>query len=347
MKYLTSGNPIVDAMAEINISGNVTPQIWYKTILRENGKPYLLAIAILSDIVYWYRPLEVRNEENGGIVGWKKKFKSDLLQKSYRQYAELFGESLRSVEAAMKYLQSIGVITRVPRDVRMENGVMIYNVTFLQLNVDRLYELTYPFEDQVQNFVGGTTKFCTTPYNEKGEGVQTNVPGATKKCGGVPQENARGTTEFCTTNTENTTKNTAKNSINLSCQSEDGLMDIRATYEEIIKDNIEYDYLVKAEWLRKSEIDELVTLMVDTVSYDRKIMRIGGRDVPYQEIKSRFLKLKRSHIEYVLESLESNCTNIKDTYRYNLTALFNAPTTIANHYRALVNKDMYGVGNST
>ena len=167
MKYLTSGNPIVDAMGEINISGNVTPQIWYKTILRENGKPYLLAIAILSDIVYWYRPVEVRDEENGGTIGWRKRFKSDLLQKSYRQYAELFGESIRSIEAAMKYLQSIGVITRVPRDVKTENGAVLYNVTFLQLNVDKLYELTYPSEDLVQNFVGGTTKFCTTPHNEK------------------------------------------------------------------------------------------------------------------------------------------------------------------------------------
>lgn len=82
--------------------------------------------------------------------------------------------------------------------------------------------------------------------------------------------------------------------------------------------------------------------MVDTVSYDRKTIRIGGRDVPYQEVKSRFLKLKRDHIEYVLESLAANCTYIRDNYSYNLTALFNAPTTIANYYRALVNKDMYG-----
>ena len=305
MKYLTSGNPIVDAMGEINISGNVTPQIWYKTILRENGKPYLLAIAILSDIVYWYRPVEVRDEENGGTIGWRKRFKSDLLQKSYRQYAELFGESIRSIEAAMKYLQSIGVITRVPRDVKTENGAVLYNVTFLQLNVERLYELTYPSEDLVQNIAGGTT-------------------------------------EFCTTNTENTTKNTTENSINLSHENKDGLMDVRAAYEEIIKENIEYDYLVTVEWVRKDEIDELVTLMVDTVSYDRKTIRIGGRDVPYQEVKSRFLKLKRDHIEYVLESLAANCTYIRDNYSYNLTALFNAPTTIANYYRALVNKDMYG-----
>ena len=327
MKYLTSGNPIVDAMGEINISGNVTPQIWYKTILRENGKPYLLAIAILSDIVYWYRPVEVRDEENGGTIGWRKRFKADLLQKSYRQYAELFGESIRSIEAAMKYLQSIGVITRVPRDVKTENGAVLYNVTFLQLNVERLYELTYPSEDLVQNFVGGATKLCTTSYNEKGDEVQ-NIAG--------------GTTEFCTTNTENTTKNTTENSINLSHENKEGLMDVRVAYEEIIKENIEYDYLIAVEWLRKEEIDELVTLMVDTVSYDCKTMRVGGRDVPYQEVKKRFLKLKRDHIEYVLESLAANCTYIKDNYSYNLTALFNAPTTIANYYRALVNKDMYG-----
>ena len=249
--------------------------------------------------------MEVRDEENEGTIGWRKRFKADLLQKSYRQYAELFGESIRSIEAAMKYLQSIGVITRVPRNVKIENGAVLYNVTFLQLNVERLYELTYPSEDLVQNFVGGTT-------------------------------------EFCTTNTENTTKNTTENSINLSHENKDGLMDVRAAYEEIIKENIEYEYLVAVEWIRKEEIDELVTLMVDTVSYDCKTMRVGGRDVPYQEVKKRFLKLKRDHIEYVLESLAANCTYIKDNYSYNLTALFNAPTTIANYYRALVNKDMYG-----
>ena len=163
MKYLTSGNPTVDAMAEIHITGNITPSIWYKTILRDNGKPYLLAIAILSDIVYWYRPMEMRDERTGGIIGWKKKFKADILQKSYRQYAELFGESLRSVEAAMKYLQSLGVITRVPRNIQAEDGSINYNVTFLKLNVEVLYNLTYPSEDQVQNFVGGTAKICTTP----------------------------------------------------------------------------------------------------------------------------------------------------------------------------------------
>lgn len=48
MGYITSGNQIVDAMGMMNISGNVIPQIWYSTITRPNGKPYLLAITLLS-----------------------------------------------------------------------------------------------------------------------------------------------------------------------------------------------------------------------------------------------------------------------------------------------------------
>ena len=70
--YLTSGNVIVDTMGTINISGNIIPAIWYRTITKENGKPYLLAIVILADIVYWYRPSWVEKEIFGGY------FKTEL-----------------------------------------------------------------------------------------------------------------------------------------------------------------------------------------------------------------------------------------------------------------------------
>ena len=66
MGYLTSGNIIVDAMGSINITGNIIPAVWYRTITKENGKPYLLAIVILADIVYWYRqrvqPIQSRGD---------------------------------------------------------------------------------------------------------------------------------------------------------------------------------------------------------------------------------------------------------------------------------------------
>ena len=52
----TTGNEIVDANATLNFTGNIIPQAWYKTIIKDSGKPHLTAIVILADIVYWYRP---------------------------------------------------------------------------------------------------------------------------------------------------------------------------------------------------------------------------------------------------------------------------------------------------
>lgn len=98
MAFFSSGNHSVDELGKINIMGNVTPQIWYKKILKPTtGKPYLLAIAVLSDIVYWYRPRELRDEMTGNVIGWGKKFQGDLLQKSYGDYAELYGESKKTI----------------------------------------------------------------------------------------------------------------------------------------------------------------------------------------------------------------------------------------------------------
>lgn len=174
MPYMgSSGNNTVDAMGQFAMSGNITPMEWYKTIVRENGKPYLLAITILSDIVYWFRPTEVRDERTGQVVGWRKKFSGDLLQKSYKQYENLFGESRRSIKAAFDALVDLGVIIREFRDVKIGDGDAertLYNVMFLDLNVERLNELTYPEKspenrenydenDYLQNNVGGVQNF--------------------------------------------------------------------------------------------------------------------------------------------------------------------------------------------
>jgi hypothetical protein len=41
---------MIDPSVPMDIKGNIIPANWYKTILRENGKPYLLAICILSEL---------------------------------------------------------------------------------------------------------------------------------------------------------------------------------------------------------------------------------------------------------------------------------------------------------
>lgn len=145
MEYWSSGHRTVDQMGTINISGNVIPQNWYRTVTKpKTGKPYLLAIMLLADIVYWYRPTEVRDEASGQVIGWKKRFRGDLLQRNYKQYALLFGESTKTIQRAMAALEGIGVIRRKFRELPIPDQAVMYNVMYIDLNVDVLRKITYP-----------------------------------------------------------------------------------------------------------------------------------------------------------------------------------------------------------
>ena len=96
----STGNRIVDEVGRINISGNIIPMVWFQAIRYPNGKPNVNAIIILADIVYWYRPTEIRDEITGQVVGRRKKFRDDLLQRSYGQISELFGLTKKQVVTA-------------------------------------------------------------------------------------------------------------------------------------------------------------------------------------------------------------------------------------------------------
>ena len=118
------------------------------------------------------------------------------------------------------------------------------------------------------------------------------------------------------------------------------LMEIK-NYRELILENIEYRHLCQQFPLYREDLDEIVELMVETVCARRKTTRIAGSDFPHEVVRSRFLKLDSSHIEFVMECLKKNTTQIRNIKQYLLAVLFNAPTTISNSYRAQVNHDMY------
>ena len=114
----------------------------------------------------------------------------------------------------------------------------------------------------------------------------------------------------------------------------------RQQYLELIHKNIEYPFLLQE--YRKEELDELVELMVDTICSQRSVIRIAGDDRPKEVVKSRLLKLDYGHIRYVLDSLNKNCSKIRNVKQYLLAVLYNAPLTINNYYQQLVNHDMGG-----
>ena len=111
-------------------------------------------------------------------------------------------------------------------------------------------------------------------------------------------------------------------------------------YREIIKDNIEYDFLMQNNPLEKDRLNEIVDLMLETVCTARKTIRIAGDDYPAELVKSKFLKLNSSHIEFVLDCMQKNTTKIRNIKQYLRAVLFNAPSTIDSYYTALVAHDM-------
>ena len=121
-------------------------------------------------------------------------------------------------------------------------------------------------------------------------------------------------------------------------------MQERESYRELILENIEYDYLIQNRQLDRDRLDELVELMVDTVCSRRETIRIAGDDYPAEVVKSRFLKLDSSHIEYVLDRMRENTTYVRNIKKYLLAALYNAPATIGSYYTSLVSHDLYGGG---
>lgn len=116
--------------------------------------------------------------------------------------------------------------------------------------------------------------------------------------------------------------------------------DTMKRYEEIIKENIEYDLL--CERLDKTRLDEIVTLMVETVCTSRKSIRVASDEFPAEVVRSKLLKLESTDIEYVFECLNENTSKIRNIRQYLLTVLFNAHSTIDNYYSSLVNHDLYG-----
>ncbi len=148
MGYRSSGNATVDALGDLSFTGNIIADEWYKLIRKpKTGEAYLLAINILSDIVYWMRPTEVRDERTGEVIGWKKKFYGEMLQKSYQAYADKYGKSRKTIKLAFDHLVNLGVVKRYFYDIKYETGNVIPNQMFLDLDLEVLKKITYPKDE--------------------------------------------------------------------------------------------------------------------------------------------------------------------------------------------------------
>lgn len=335
----STGNRISDRVAEINFTGNVIPSVWFKTIVNEKGRPYLLAIMILSEIVYWYRPIEDRDENTGEFIGYRTKFKQDLLQKSYKDLAEYYQVTKRQVTDAIIVLEKLGVIQREFRTVE-KNKVRCNNVLFIRLNPDKLRDLTYPHDtdnevsDEGQN-IGGSSpeenQKSEIIEDEIGNGdvetvenVDKNIPLSRNFGIGSREKMGQPLTKFRETNTENTNRRLLYNPISSNHLARDECIELFA--EQISYDEIRCDYLDNQCAL--DVLDQCVEIAGNVMSSKKSTFRISGEDMPAEYVIGRLSKMNILHMKYVLDSFLSNETKVRKIQNYLLICMVNSISSL-------------------
>ena len=147
---------------------------------------------------------------------------------------------------------------------------------------------------------------------------------------------------------------TEKNHINLSLGADSKLdlqahveniddgMDAILDYVAIVKENIEYDcFMQDRKWKDRELYEEIFQLICDVVCVERKSIRIERQEYQYEVVKARFLKLKSSHLLYVIQCIQNTTSKIGNIKGYMLTALYNAPNTMKHYYQQAVLSEMH------
>ena len=116
-------------------------------------------------------------------------------------------------------------------------------------------------------------------------------------------------------------------------------MDEYEIYQGMIAHNLEIDHLKEKHPYDAEILDEIMSIILDTVCSRRRFIRVGGDDKPTGIVKNAFLKLNSQHIEFVLDCMKENTTRIRNIRQYLLATLYNAAMTISSYYGALVNSD--------
>lgn len=144
---MSKGYPLrsqtVVEIGQMQITGNVVPISWLARIThKKSGNPHLLAVMLLSEIIYWHRPIEDRDEDTRQQLPARQKFAGDYWQSSYEQMAAQFGVEKRTLQEAAYRLKELGLI-RIHLFSKEINGVTLYNLTHFEPVVEAVREITY------------------------------------------------------------------------------------------------------------------------------------------------------------------------------------------------------------
>ena len=170
--------------------------------------------------------------------------------------------------------------------------------------------------------------------NQTSGGLKTELPGVWKSNGSKTDINNTDSSETDLIYSAPYVENTAKE------------MREDERYRLYFQDKLEIPILEKNFPHDREILMEILELLVETVTSRKKFLRICGEEKPKEVVKSRLMKLDSMHIQYVMECLKSNTTQVRNIKQYLLATLYNDPTTIDSYYAAQVRHDFGWGGRS-
>lgn len=216
-----------------------------------------------------------------------------------RGLAAICREGVDSIGAALKELETHGYIRRT--QLRDEKG----KITDTEYVIYEMPQREPPSSPGTP--LPGTAK----PYTENPD---MGIPDTAEPCTEKPAQLNTNQTKTDLSSTEISNPIQSNPPTPAGARMGTDRMGARECYREVILDNIEYSYLVQDSHIDREQLDEIVDLIVDTVCSARKVIRIAGDDYPAEVVKSRFMKLDSSHVQYVMDCMKDNTTYITHTY---------------------------------
>ena len=116
--------------------------------------------------------------------------------------------------------------------------------------------------------------------------------------------------------------------------------DERELYRQYLYQSLDIEILKERYPYGVEGIDEIFDIILDVLCSNQKFITISGDKKPINVVKSRFMKLDSSHIQFVIDSMKDKTTKVRNVKKYIVAALYNAPITINNYYSSLVQHDM-------
>ncbi len=154
------------------LTGNIIPHHWYQTICNKSGKPNRIAISLLSEIVYWYRPTR---------AGLSKFFGKEW-QTSYAYLEKKLCACRESIRSAFVMLERLGIIQRELKSIQVR-GQTYNNVLFIKL-------IDTKFISSFENKSSSNISNSISSFNNKK--ICSSVPKydtpSTKICGDIYKE---------------------------------------------------------------------------------------------------------------------------------------------------------------